>query len=239
MKRESYNAGVFWLTIVVVSVTVCLSAGLGCRERNSWSSYSDEQRDLAFQKGANRPPTAKTLYAMAKILASQGKDTECRFVLVRLIREYPDFMVAYCDLAELYLRQDQVDAAIQTLAVGLRVSPRAPVILNNLGMCCLLKKDYEKALESFAEAAAIVPDNIRYRSNMAVAMGMLGRYDEALSLFMQVVPPADAHYNLSVVCEARGDHQRAAKERNDAEAVRRAEKSAEGAEEPQAANASN
>ena len=48
-----------------------------------------------------------------------------------------------------------------------------------------------------------------YRGNVAMAVGMQGRYDEALTLYKQVLTPADAHYNLGVLCEARGDVTRA------------------------------
>ena len=45
-----------------------------------------------------------------------------------------------------------------------------------------------------------------------MAVGMLGRYEEALALYKQVVKPQQAHYNLAVVCEARQDTKRATAE---------------------------
>jgi hypothetical protein len=52
----------------------------------------------------------------------------------------------------------------------------------------------------------------RYRGNMALALGMLGRYEESLSLYQQVVSPSDAHFNLAVICDARKDPARAEQE---------------------------
>ena len=72
--------------------------------------------------------------------------------------------------------------------------------------------DYKRALEFFTKAAAADPDNARYRANMAMSVGMLGRYDEALTLYMQILSPADAHFNLGVICEARDDLDRAFEE---------------------------
>jgi hypothetical protein len=37
--------------------------------------------------------------------------------------------------------------------------------------------------------------------------------DEALALYLQIVPAADAHENLAIVLEARGDVGGAARER--------------------------
>ena len=42
-----------------------------------------------------------------------------------------------------------------------------------------------------------------------MALGMLGRYEEALAVYEQVVLPARAHYNVAVLAEARNDTDRA------------------------------
>jgi len=88
--------------------------------------------DLEFQRQANRPPSAKTLYAMAEILAAQGKDSQSEFVLRRIIREHPQFTLAYNSLAELQVRQRRLNEAIETISCGLRVHSRDPILLNNL-----------------------------------------------------------------------------------------------------------
>ncbi len=175
--------------------------------------------DEEFQKGAKRPPTARTLYSMGRLLAAQGKDTGCEFVLKRATHDYPGFLPAYGDLAALQLRQRRVDDAILTLRAGLKQAPNDPVLRNNLGLCHLLRSEYRSALEQFRQASATVPQDARYRSNLAVALGMRGRYDESLALFMQVLAPADAHHNLAILCEARNDHDRAGKERSRALAL--------------------
>jgi len=149
-------------------------------------------------------PSSKTLYSMSRVLASQQRDAECEAVLTRLIEEHPAFMPAYQDLAELYLRHDRVESAVEVLKAGRTASPQDAVILNNLGICYLLQARSEPALECFTAAAAGVPRDIRSRANMAVALGMLGRMDEALSIYEQILPLADAHHNLAVLYDARG-----------------------------------
>jgi Flp pilus assembly protein TadD len=49
-----------------------------------------------------------------------------------------------------------------------------------------------------------MPENAKYRANMAVALGLMGRYEESLSLFKQVLPKDQANHNLSVLREAEG-----------------------------------
>jgi Flp pilus assembly protein TadD len=166
----------------------------------------------AFDNAANRPPTVRTIYVMAKLYIEQGRYGEAEAALKKVMLETPKFVPAYADLAELQLRQQRNDDAIATLTAGLKVAPQDPVLLNDLGMCHLRKAEHELALQSFQAASKVRPQEPRYRSNAAVATALQGRYDEALDLYLQVLPPADAHYNLGVICESMQNHDRAAKE---------------------------
>jgi tetratricopeptide (TPR) repeat protein len=195
------------LTIAVVS------AGCATTHTDTTKDFSAKDADYQFQAAGNRPPTAKTLYAMAKILAAQSKDAECEYILTRIIREYPDFCPAYCDMAELRMRQDRVTDAMASLRAGLQRCPAAATLINDYGMCRLIKGDYDGAFEDFRRAACLCPKNARYRANMALTLGMLRRYDESLALYEQVVPSGEAHYNLSVIAQQNNDAPRAGRER--------------------------
>ncbi len=194
-------------------------AGCSNQPKQQQAAEVDKSADAAFQAGANRPPTDKTLLATARIYAAQGKDAECESLLKRCIHDYPHFSPAYCDLAELQLRQRRTDDAIASLTVANKLSPNDPVVLNNLGMCWLLQKDYGKALDFFSQAAAVAPNDARSRANMAVALGMQGRYDEALALYLQIVSPSEAYENVAILAEARNDVKEATKDRAQAHAL--------------------
>lgn len=174
------------------------SAGSG--QNTNWAM---DKSELEFQSQANNPPTAKTLYTMADILATQGRDSECEYVLKRIIQDNPKFLPAYNSLAELQMRQAKTIAAIETLQHALAINPDDTVLLNNLGMCWIVRRDYESALKMFTRAAGIMPENAKYRANMAVALGLMGRDEESLSLFKQILPEDQANHNLSVLREAR------------------------------------
>ena len=183
-----------WLSLVFGGCASGLDRG---------ASYDrDAEADEEFANAANRPPTPKTLYALARILAAQGRDKECGAVLTRSIRKYPKFLPAYCDLAELHMRNQRSSNAMRVLAAGLSVSRKDATLLNNMGMCHVFRREYERALEMFTRAVAAAPDDGRYRANMAMALGMLGRYEESFSLYRQVLPVADARHNVAALREA-------------------------------------
>lgn len=160
--------------------------------------------DEEFAEGAGRPASAKTRYAYARILSAQRQDPACDALLSRLIAENPQFMAAYLLQAEVRMRMRRVDAAISTLRSALAISPRDDILLNNLGVCYLMKPDCPGAFQCFAGAAALRPSNARYRANMALALGLLGREDESASLYKMVLSGDDAEYNLALLNSARG-----------------------------------
>jgi Flp pilus assembly protein TadD len=160
------------------------------------------RRDEA-QAAADPSPTPKTLYAMARVLAAQGRDAECEATLQRIIQEHRQFRPAYCELAELLIRNRRVSQAVQTLRAGLQVEPNDSILLNNLGICRLLQAEYPLASALFTQAASAMPGNARYRANLALALGMMGRYEEAQALYEQVLPADEAAWNLDRIREAR------------------------------------
>jgi tetratricopeptide (TPR) repeat protein len=133
----------------------------------------------------------------------QGRDDQAEVVLTKIIREHPRFTPAYNTLAELKMRQRRTDEAIQILSGGLEMEAYDPVLLNNLGMCWMIKRKYEKALEYFTAAAGVNPQSARYRANMAVCLAFLGRDVEALSLYRQILPDKQASQNLQIIQAAR------------------------------------
>ena len=202
--------------VIVISLCMvgflCILCVGGCSESVASGTNTDwvmDKSELEFQSQSDNPPNAKTLCAMANILAKQGRDTECEYVLKRIIQDNPKFLPAYNSLAELQMRQGHTNTAIETLQHALDINPEDTVLLNNLGMCWIVRRDYENALKMFTKAAGILPENMKYRANMAVALGLIGRDEESLSLFRYVLPEDQANHNLSVLREARNSKKTA------------------------------
>jgi Flp pilus assembly protein TadD len=149
----------------------------------------------------DRPPTAKTMYLMADILSKQGKDAQAEQLYRRIVDQHPDFLPAYNELASLLMRQRRIPEAMKVLVAGLELRANDPVLLNNTGMCWLIRKQYQNALDYFTKASAIIPENTRYRSNMATALALMGRYEEALSLYRQILPEEAAQENVRLLRE--------------------------------------
>jgi Flp pilus assembly protein TadD len=194
-------------TSVLLTILACPSLALmaACSAAPSEEQFAPNSFELAVDRG----PTVSTLHATARVMAAQGRDGECEIVLEKLIAEHPDFLPAYNELAELHMRNGSLLSAQAALEVGLQRAPEDATLLNNMGMTLLLQQRYESSLEYFTRATAVDPGDARSRANMATALGLLGRTDEALALFYQVLPPEDAHHNVAVLCRSIGDERRA------------------------------
>ena len=197
----------------------------GCMNVTPPSGKSED-----FEHSSDRPPSARTLYSMARVMVAQGQDDQAKFVLARVLHVHPDFVPAYCAMAELQMRARHVDEAMETLSDGLKIAPQDAILHNDVGMCRVMKKDYGVALKEFTSATALAPADSRYRGNMAMALGMLGRYEESVELYKQIMPESDAHFNLAVICEARDDTAKAGEEYKQAKVLHdRADKAKGGA----------
>ena len=179
----------------------------GCDESYAKSKkqhdYVLSHKDVEFQQGADRQPTTKTLYSMAKIFIHQGRFNDAELLLQKVINQNPKFIPAYHDLAEIKIRNRRTNEAVEVLSHALKENSSDPKTLNNLGMCWMIRRDYEKALQMFTEAAGLEPENTRYRANMAATLGLLGRDEEALALYRQILPDKQANKNLTIIRQAR------------------------------------
>ena len=82
---------------------------------------------------------------------------------------------------------------------GLEIAPNDAVLLNNAGVCSLMKHDYEKALDYFKRASIIAPVESRYRANVALALGLTGDTEGARALYYQIVSAKEAEHNMEVI----------------------------------------
>ena len=196
-------------TALAIVAALCLS---GCQSSKGPSKAATAKRNTlgsdsnppeSFDAGAGKPPTAATMYALARILAAQGNTNRCIGVLRNLIQAYPDCAPAYNALAEAYLSIDRTDDAISALTAGVTRHQKDPILLNNLGMAYFVQGDYESALANFDRASDVQPKEPTYRFNKAAALGMLGRVSESAELYRKDLRQSDVHENIDVLMRAR------------------------------------
>jgi Flp pilus assembly protein TadD len=82
-------------------------------------------------------------------------------------------------------------------ASALRLAPDEPSVLSNLGLSYVLTKELPKAEQVLRQAYASGRADVRVRQNLALAIGLQGRFAEAESIVRADLPPDEAAANVA------------------------------------------
>lgn len=143
------------------------------------------------------PKDRDVLAAYGKALAANGQ-LEPALDAVRRAQtpEYPDWKLVSAEAAILD-QMGQKDQARQLYRKALELKPNEPSILSNLGMSYVLEGDLRTA-ETYMRSAAQQPNaDSRVRQNLALVVGLQGRFDEAEKIASQELSPDQAQANVT------------------------------------------
>lgn len=143
------------------------------------------------------PKDRDVLAAYGKALAANGQ-FEPALDAVRRAQtpEYPDWKLVSAEAAILD-QLGQRDGARQNYRKALDLKPNEPSILSNLGMSYVLEGDLRTA-ETYMRSAAQQPNaDSRVRQNLALVVGLQGRFDDAETIASQELSPEQAQANVT------------------------------------------
>jgi Flp pilus assembly protein TadD len=75
--------------------------------------------------------------------------------------------------------------------------PDHPSVLSNLGLSYVLSKELPRAEDTLRRAHRLAPTDLRVRANLALAVGLQGRFAEAEKIVRADLPPAEAAANVT------------------------------------------
>ncbi len=101
------------------------------------------------------------------------------------------------------------DEARDHFAHAIALQPSSYEPLNNLGASYLATRDNARALQALERAALLEARDPAVFNNMGIALGRLGRYDEALEAFLHAGPKYAAWNNLGWVRYEQGHYSAA------------------------------
>lgn len=143
------------------------------------------------------PRERQVLAAYGKALASAG-ELEPALDAVRRAQtpEYPDWKLMSAEAAILDQLGKPAEAR-QLYRRALEMQPGEPSVLSNLGMSHLLEGDL-KGAETYMRQATQVPGaDSRVRQNLALVVGLQGRFKEAEEIAGRELSPQQAEANVA------------------------------------------
>jgi Flp pilus assembly protein TadD len=84
-------------------------------------------------------------------------------------------------------------------STALKIKPGDPGILSNLGLSYALSNRLADAEQTERQAAASLGADMRVRQNLALVLGLEGKFGEAEQIAQQDLPPADAAANIAAI----------------------------------------
>jgi Flp pilus assembly protein TadD len=149
------------------------------------------------QASIQHPRDRAVLGAYGRALTDVGKYEQALEVLERAhTPDQPDWRVLSAEGAVL----DQLgrhDEARRYYMTALKIVPDEPSILSNLGLSYALSKDLPLAETTLRRAAERPNASQRVRQNLALVVGLQGRFQEAEEIARADLPPDDAAANVT------------------------------------------
>ncbi len=142
-------------------------------------------------------PGNKTLLAAyGRALADNGNSQAAFDVLGRAhTPDSPDWRILSVQGTVLD-KMGRHDEARRYYASALRIAPDEPSVLSNLGLSYMLTKELPKSEETLRRAYASGRADARVRQNLALVVGLQGRFAEAESIVKADLPTEEAAANV-------------------------------------------
>jgi Flp pilus assembly protein TadD len=152
---------------------------------------------ILAQVSMQNPSNKVVLGEYGRALADSGEYEQALEVLDRAhTPEQPDWRILSAQGAVL----DQMgrhDEAQRHYLTALKIVPDEPTVLSNLGLSYALSKDLKKAEATLRRAADHQPVDPRVRQNLALVVGLQGRFAEAEDIARADLPPDQAAANVA------------------------------------------
>lgn len=133
----------------------------------------------------------------ADIYSGLNDDIKSLEDLKKALSLSPMNIIRYEGCTESLLKQNRIDECIQLLAIGTNAGLKHPYIIERLGYCYFMKKDYNNALKLLKEAVRLDPDNISYSNSLAICYRDSKDFEKAIQIYNQILKKkSDNHFVL-------------------------------------------
>lgn len=153
------------------------------------------------QTSLRHPNSQIVLGAYGRALADTGQYAQALDALARAhTPDNPDWRILNAQGAVLDQMGRHAEAR-RHYESALKIVPGESSVLCNLGLSYALTKDLKLAEKTLREAAARPDASPRVRQNLALVVGLQGRFDDAEKIAAADLPPAEAEANVSYLRE--------------------------------------
>jgi len=168
------------------------------RHLQALDQHAEALRVLSQVVDRNPGNTELQIY-YGKQLAANGRGTEAGRVLQKVVDSGKADWKTQSALGSALAQQGKFDAARQHYEAALALKPGEPSIYNNIGMSYMLEGKLDLAEKTLRQAMTL-PGNEnepQLRQNLALALGLQGRFKEAREMASRDLPPELVEANMA------------------------------------------
>jgi Flp pilus assembly protein TadD len=159
------------------------------------------------QAALHNPENRVVLGAYGRALADNGNFQQALDVLNRAhTQDQPDWRILSVQGAVLDQMGRHADAQ-RYYASALRLQPDDPSVLSNLGLSYALSKNLPRAESTLRHAAEQRGAEPKVRQNLALVVGLQGRFQEAETIARGDLSPAEAQANVAYLRQMLAQQQ--------------------------------
>jgi len=160
---------------------------------------AEQQMTVLKKLAESHPDNAKLAILYGKKLAQAGKSIEALPILERAAANPGADWRLYSALGSTYDQQGLYDKAQAEYGKALALQPDELSVLNNMGMSHALQGNLKEA-ETVLRQASLLPkagSQPRIRQNLALVVGLQGRFEDARKIASADLPPDQVEANMS------------------------------------------
>ena len=173
------------------------SVGLGYASALQTTGRTDQSLAVMQQMAIAFPKDRDVLSAYGKALAAAGQLPKALETVRRAqTPDHPDWRLYSAEGAIL----DQIGRTAEArdrYRKALDIQPGEPSVLSNLGLSYLLANDLKSAEETLRKAVGLPGADSRVRQNLALVVGLQGRFEEAETIAAGELSPEAAAANVA------------------------------------------
>ena len=160
---------------------------------------TEQQLEVLRTLVAHHPTDQKLMIAYGKELAGAGQTAQAAGVLEQAVALGNADWKAYSALGSALDQQGKYAEARSNYERALKIAPNQVSVLNNLGMSYALEGNLAKAEETLKQASAApgAKAEPRIRQNLALVVGLQGRFEEARQIASEDLPPDQVEANMA------------------------------------------
>jgi tetratricopeptide (TPR) repeat protein len=99
----------------------------------------------------------------------------------------PDFIHSYTALGASYIKQGELELAMEVLNRAIHVDPQDSNVYYYLGIACRMNSQYSQAVDYMRQAVALKPDSVPVQFYFGLSLIDLELFEEACAAFREVV----------------------------------------------------